>query len=224
MIRKNHVAVLADDGFRVSPDLPLSHEKQPVWQLRSREEIAARLFALDALITWVLMTEENAPSERIRDYVVRNHLRDYMTEQERCIMDFQRESAAHWHTSTIGWRLENMWALAWVLGFEVKPQVNIGQLPDPITQAMIFEFLPGLNASIQDLLEQHKSRSFEEVAELEDLFYCAHNAVRSAQNGGDTVPEHYDPIADGGTIHERRHSLTWCLSPGVSWEETNLST
>jgi hypothetical protein len=47
-----------------------------------------------------------------------------------------------------------------------------------------------------------------------------HNAVRSAQLGEDTVPEGFHPIANGGVIHERRHALTWAISPGVSWEKT----
>ena len=60
---------------------------------------------------------------------------------------------------------------------------------------------------------------------MEDLFYCAHNAVRTAQMGGKAaVPEGFHPVRDGGAIHERRHSLTWALSPGVEWEETDLST
>lgn len=38
------------------------------------------------------------------------------------------------------------------------------------------------------------------------------------------VPQGFHPVADGGTIHERRHSLTSVLSPGVAWEDTDLST
>lgn len=29
---------------------------------------------------------------------------------------------------------------------------------------------------------------------------------------------------DGGAIHERRHSLTWILSPGIDWDDTDMST
>ena len=62
---------------------------------------------------------------------------------------------------------------------------------------------------------------------MEDLFYCVHNAVRSAQlamheendDAVGIVPEGFDPIANGGVIHERRHALTWALSPGVDWDE-----
>jgi hypothetical protein len=63
------------------------------------------------------------------------------------------------------------------------------------------------------------------VQQLEDLFYCVHNAVRSAQLGhADRVPEGFHPVRDGGCIHERRHALTWTLSPGVDWDDTDLST
>lgn len=55
-------------------------------------------------------------------------------------------------------------------------------------------------------------------------FYCCHNAVRSAQLGGKTVPDGFHPVMNGGVIHERRHALTWCLSPGVAWDDTDLST
>ncbi|MEY3241707.1 MAG: hypothetical protein RIR11_3146 [Bacteroidota bacterium] len=56
------------------------------------------------------------------------------------------------------------------------------------------------------------------------LFYCLHNAIRSAQCGDDTVPPGFDPISNGGVIHERRHSLTWMLSKGIEWDDTDLST
>ncbi len=56
------------------------------------------------------------------------------------------------------------------------------------------------------------------------LFYCLHNAVRSAQCGDDTVPPGFDPIGNGGVVHERRHSLTWMLSKGIEWDDTDLST
>ena len=48
--------------------------------------------------------------------------------------------------------------------------------------------------------------------------------MRSAQLGSDTVPEGFHPVGDGGTVHERRHALTWILSAGVDWDETDLST
>lgn len=31
-------------------------------------------------------------------------------------------------------------------------------------------------------------------------------------------------VFDGGAIHERRHALTWAISDGVSWDDTDLTT
>ena len=100
-----------------------------------------------------------------------------------------------------------------------------GQISNEVSRAVVLDFLPGLDASIDDLMERVRPRSEQEVVELEDLFYCAHNAVRSAQTGSKTsVPADFHPVFDGGAIHERRHSLTWAISPDVDWDETDLST
>ncbi len=31
-------------------------------------------------------------------------------------------------------------------------------------------------------------------------------------------------VGEGGVVHEHRHALTWVLSPGTLWEDTDLST
>ncbi len=220
MVRKKNIRKLSALGFVVADSLPLPQEKE----LRPHSEIAGRLFAIDALLCWVVFTEGQTSSQRIEHYIKSNQLTDYMTEQEQEIVSLPRKTAHSELHDTIGWYLENMWALAWVLGFDSEPDVCTGQLPDRITQALIYEFMPGLEASPQDLLEANTPPPLYAVQELEDLFYCAHNAVRSAQLGAATLPDDFHPVRDGGAIHERRHSLTWCLSPGVSWENTDLSS
>ena len=83
-----------------------------------------------------------------------------------------------------------------------------GQVPNKISRAVVLDFLPGIDASVDDLLERAQPRTEEDVVELEDVFYCAHNAVRSAQTGSQTaVPKDFHPVRDGGAIHERRHAL-----------------
>jgi hypothetical protein len=125
---------------------------------------------------------------------------------------------------TIGWKLENMWALAWVLGFDPAPTLEAAQIHDEIIGKLFREFLPGLDQSIADLLAKSAPRQAADVVEMEYRFYCAHNAVRSAQLGRKTVPKGFHPVIHGGAIHERRHSLSWCLAPEVAWEDTDLST
>lgn len=208
-------------GFRPAKSLPMPDLKQRV---RPPAEIGARLMALDALFTWVAFSEKDAPAKRVKGYMDRSALRDSMTESEREIAALPRGKAHETHVDTIGWRLENMWGLAWALGFDPPPDLMAAQIGEEVTRPMIFEFLPGLDATVDDLVAKSKPRSASTVIAMEYRFYCAHNAVRSAQLGGQTVPKGFHPVVHGGAVHERRHALTWCLSPETDWDETDLST
>jgi Domain of unknown function (DUF4272) len=212
---------LAVLGFRPAGSLPLPDMGV---SLRPAEEIAARLMALDALFTWVAFPEENVDSGRIVDYVNRNRLREWLTDDEVEILDLPRGEAHESHVDNIGWRLENMWALAWVLGFEPEPNLDASQVGDDVTGPMFYTFLPGLGRTVADLLAKTTPRNLDEVIAMEYRFYCAHNAVRSAQLGRPTVPEGFHPVVHGGSVHERRHSLSWCIAPGETWDDTDLST
>lgn len=208
-------------GFRPANSLPLPDLHA---ELRTPSTLCARLLALKAVFTWAAVPEDIAQSARLLAFIERNHLRPSMTESERALIDAPRQEAQRLHAGTVGWKLENMWALAWVVGFEPAPALDAGQIPETIVKAMLLDFLPGLDGDVNDFAASVVPRSASDVIYLEYLFYCAHNAVRSAQMGGQTVPPGFDPIAHGGAVHERRHSLTWSLAPGVEWDETDLST
>jgi Domain of unknown function (DUF4272) len=199
-------------GFKVSPSLPV--ERSHLKKLRPESEIRMRLDALQTLVLWVV-----APADKdvtfLRQRALEGELKDWLTGEEKAIFRLDQADAQQRHLESIGWQMENMWALGWVLGFQTQPALE-GQIQGPLARDLVFEFCA-------DSTEK-KLRNLQEVKDLEDLFYCAHNAVRNAQQGSKTVPEGYDPKADGGGVHERRHALTWCLSPGVKWEDTDLST
>jgi hypothetical protein len=218
-IRETNLRRLGELGFR-SAEILTGWTEHLV--LRPPVEIARRLMALDVLFTWI--ADDETETERVLAYERNNGLRDAMTDEEREQFDTDREEACEEWVDTIGWRLENMWALAWVLGFDPAPEVDAGMIPPEITKAMLLEFLPGLGKSVDDLLAKSNVRSNADVVRMHDLYYRAHNAVRSAQLGRDTVPAGFHPVVDGGTVHERRHALTWSLSPGVAWDETELGT
>ena len=222
--REHHYRLLAEQGFRCARSLPLYRSDDPVDKLRSVEEIGARLLALGALFYWVVATEDIAASARILAFLERDNLRSHLNGGENAILSLSRVDANAAHAGTIGWRLENMWALAWILGFEPPPPFHQGQLPREVSTRMLNEFLPDFDATLAGFVAACTLRSAAEVGQLEDLYYCAHNAVRSAQQGEDTLPTDWHPMRDGGAIHERRHALTWSLSPGVAWEECDLST
>lgn len=223
-MREHNYCLLAERGFRCTRSLPLYRTDEQHDALRPTSEIAARLLALCALFLWVSAPEEVATSERLQGFINRNTLGAHLTAEEEALLSLPRAEAKRLHGGSIGWRLENMWALAWILGFEPEPPFFQGQLPSSVTDSLIFEFLPSLDATTAQFQETLNPRAVSEVAQKEDLFYCAHNAVRSAQLGADSVPQTFHPVREGGAIHERRHALTWALSPGISWGETDLST
>lgn len=224
-VREQNYLRLKGDGFEPASWLPLPTDREQCpGKLRPLAEIGTRLMALDALVTWVALPPESAASEHILEYVECNSLLDMLTDDEQETMQLSRQDAEEQHIDTIGWRLENMWPLAWVLGFGLTPDHRGGEVPPEVSKEIIYEFLPGLDASLDALLAKATPRPEEAVCELEDLFYLAHNAARGAQLGESTVPDAFNAIIDAGAIHERRHALTWCLSPGIAWPDTDLST
>lgn len=220
-LRDKTFADLEALGFRPAKSLPIRYVGQPV---RPPGEIAARLMALDALFTWVAFPIDAVPTERVQGYLDRNGLRDWLTHEEAAVLALARPEAQANHVDRIGWKLENMWPLAWALGFGPEPGLGAAQVGEEITRPLFFEFLPGLGATVGDLIGKATPRPADELVALEYRFYCAHNAVRSAQLGGDTVPPGFHPVVHGGAVHERRHALTWCVTPDVPWDETDLST
>ena len=220
-IRAKVFAELEGLGFRPAGSLPLPDLNV---LLRPAAEIAARLMSLHALLYWVTFPEDVDDADGLEPYIKENHLRDWLTPSEREIIDLSRNKAHEEHVDTIGWKLENMWGLAWVLGFEPEPALEAAQIEGHVTNSLLSEFLPGFDGTVADLLAETKIRPLDEVIAMEYRFYCAHNAVRSAQIGRKTVPDGFHPVVHGGGIHERRHALSWCLAPGVPWDETDLST
>src|SRR5262249_22023803 len=136
-------------GFCPAKSLPLPDMDQPI---RPAAEVAARLMALDALFTWVAFPEKAAATVRVKKYINRNGLRDWLTGEESAIIDLPRTKAHKSHVDNIGWKLENMWALAWVLGFEPEPGLEASQVGDDVTRPLFYEFLPGLDGTVEGLL------------------------------------------------------------------------
>ena len=221
-MRAKSIATLSALGFVVAPGLPTRAQRKLVGStIRPARDIALRLMALDAVFTWVAFPEANAPSESITGYILANQLERWMTGDDLLLIRGNRSSEDA-PLPDVGWRLENMWPLAWILGYQRAPQIG-GQQGADVTDEL-FDWLPGLDDTADNLLETCSLRSDNEVVGLEDLFYCAHNAVRSAQLGRPTVPPGFHPNRDGEAIYERRLSLSWALSPGVDWDETDIST
>jgi hypothetical protein len=219
-VRRENLRLLEEHGFKVAKWLP-THSSLP--GLRPADEIARRFMALGVLFLWVADAGLRVEDKKLRDTAKKNDLVRGLAADEAKTFALSRAKARAAHRDAIGWKLENMWSLAWALGFEPEPAFDGAMIDDDVLRPL-FAFLPKSTDTVEGFLSRAKPRSAEEVARLEDLFYCAHNAVRSAQLGSDTVPEGFHPVMNGGVVHERRHGLTWCLSRGVSWDDTDLST
>jgi len=223
-LRREVLSELNSMGFYPAEWMPLADLGR---QLRQQAEIAGRLLALAGVFAWAAAPPDAVPGSQLQAFLKRSKLGRWVTESEREVLSLPRPRANAEFAGMVGWRLENMWPLAWVLGYDRQPEVGTSQIDQNVIHSMLFDFIGGFDASIDSLLEASNVRSSAAVNSLEDYFYCAHNAVRSAQFGDSdrpAVPAGFDPVGDGGVVHERRHAFTWCLSPGIEWDATDLST
>lgn len=216
-LRRKNLLICHDAGFKPSSSLPTELGRA----LRPTIEIANRLHAIKALVLWLMVPQDNLPSEKILNFIDNNNLKDWMTEDEHTILSLVRDDEQA--RNSIGWKFENAWPLAWYFGY-VEPDVNGQMMTGEQMQEILMKHTCSLEDELEGWIKNKETVSVEKLKEKEDLFYCLHNAVRSAQLGSDTVPAGFDPMGNGGVIHERRHSLTWILSKGTSWEDTDLST
>jgi hypothetical protein len=221
-IRRQNEVLLAKHGFSFAKWLPVRGEDE--LSVRPASEIAARLSALQAVVLLVCAPETFATERDVVKMVRECKLDEWCTEDDRRILGMTRSEAAETERGNIGWRQENMVSLAWALSHAVELGDGIW-LPKGDALRSTLLFAPAKGEACKALISSAAARPDQELFASEDLFYCLHNAVRSAAlGGGDTVPEDFNIAFQGGIVHERRHALTWVLSPGTDWEATDLST
>lgn len=216
-LRRANLSVCKEAGFKAARSLPTDLGRA----LRPSIEIAKRLNAIKALVLWLMIPQESLPDERLLNFISNNNLTDFMTDAEKSILTVSRDDEQA--RNSIGWKFENAWPLAWYFGYS-EPAIDGQMMTGDQMQEILKNHTCSLDGKVEEWMQNKETVSGEKLLEKEDLFYCLHNAVRSAQIGGDTVPAGFDPVGNGGVIHERRHSLTWMVSAGVDWAETDLST
>lgn len=228
-IRRANTEFLQEHGFSASNALPLpraigaaAEPGYPSGALRPAEEIARQFLLHCAVFAWGSAPEPIAPA--IEAFIEANDLKSHMSAEELEIVALPKNKAGQL-SGDVSWRLENMWSLAWLLGFAPEPSPLVGMpLPADVSVAMFELIMPDFDLTIDQLVSASRTPNIEDVIAVEDLLYCAHNAARSGQLGHATVPADFNVPLDGRAIAERRHAMTWALSPGTAWEETDLST
>lgn len=216
-LRLDNISTCLQAGFIPATSLPISWERE----IRPKLEIAKRLNAIKAIVLWLMVPSSDLPDEKILHFVSNNELENYLTDKEKMVLEASRDDEQL--RQAIGWKFENSWPLAWYFGYE-KPEITGHMMTGKQMQQIILQHTCPLDDKIEDWVHDKQSVSETELIKTEDLFYCLHNAVRSAQLGKPTIPTTFDPIGNGGVIHERRHALSWMLSSGVDWDDTDLST
>lgn len=216
-LRLDNISICLSSGFKPAISLPTEFERQ----LRPNVEIAKRLNAIKAVVLWLMVPENELSNERILNFVSTNGLDLFLADDEKHILNSSRNDEEL--RNVIGWKFENAWSLAWYFGYN-DPDITGQMMTGEQMQEILINYTCPLDGKIEDWLETMEIVSDEDLKKKEDLFYCIHNAARSAQLGEQTVPPDFNPLVNGGVIHERRHSLTWMLSSGIDWDDTDLST
>ncbi len=147
-------------GFQCARWLPAPNMSR---QLRPTSEIAGRLAALAGLFAWASAPKEVMSNSFLADYFKKNSLGKHLTKDEIAIVSTSRTEAAEKHQHQIGWRLENMWPLAWVLGYEGEPDIDGNQIDPSISSGIMFEFLEKLEIGFDALMQKSQVRSMHEV-------------------------------------------------------------
>jgi len=215
--RQKSLAICSEAGFQPARSFPTGWDTKP----RSSIEIAGRLHAIKAMVLWIMVPKENLPDSKILNFIDTNKLEQFMTDEELVIFRVSRDDEQL--RNSIGWKFENACPLAWYFGYK-ELEIDGAMMSGEQMQEILMNFTCSMDDNLEVWTSQQTTQSKENLIQQEDLFYCLHNAARSAQMGADTVLNGFDPMANGGVIHERRHSLTWMLSAGTDWDDTDLST
>ena len=189
--------------------------------LRPLEEIARRLWAMNAVLSYVTLSR-SAGTRAIHRSIEADGLRPYLLDHELAMLKPFRWLSHFKHIETVGWLAEHMHPLAWILGLELPLEVD-GAMGDERFIGRLTEFIGNFSTpTTRWLAERQGIRTEEQVVEAEDLFFLCHHAVRSAQLGQSTVPRGFDPMVNGMVIQAKRQSLSWAICPSSSWTETTL--
>lgn len=211
-MRTWHLNQLNDLGLEAANWMPNAQQRGHKL-LRPKSEIVRRLMATYAAIAWVCAPEEDVSTESVTRYVKENGLtHDSFSKRETQWIQTARDEVRQFGPQA-GWLTENMWSLAWLLGYPPTPNPCPQQVSQEIIEPLRNEFLGRFESSFDELMTATRIRQVELVITLEDLMYCAHHAMQTIGN-----------VESTGIVQERRHSLTWALSPGVHWDQTDLST
>jgi len=217
-VRRCSLALADALGLPVSPGLPI----RGPGTVRPVQEIALRVVALKTLVTFVLAPPTVVANTAIQAIAERLRLRRWLAEDERTILTRPRAQVQDSERDHIGWKLENLAALCWCLGCDGVLDEAIAPLDGDASVTVFTRQTPALDDA-ERWLAAAALRPLAEIAAREDAYYCLHHAARTCDLAS-SWPGGLESAVHGRVIQERRWALTWALSPGVAWADTDQST
>jgi len=232
-IRLHSLAHARSLGFR--PPTPLPHDSLSLrtTTLRPLADIRLRMNALCGLVLWcgphsLIDIDSASVRQSYGSISARQELwGSHFTPEESVWFSTARESLSPEVCTSVGWRMESMWALAWVLGFPLRPP-HIGRASGSVCINLLrFASHPTPSNPNPSSSPNPSSpnpnpvRSSEAVAGVLDVFEVLLAAVRRAETHAEMccVPERFHLVSDGRAVRERCCALRWALSPGMCWDE-----
>lgn len=215
VIRSQSLAAITQLGLELTPTAP---SLPTALRLRSIEEIAARLLGLGAVFSWVSTSESLVPRTAILRAINSRDLERFISREEREVLALGRSEASQNFSRTIGWKLEYMWPLAWVLGFDVEPTVDVKHIDASTSRQIVHQFLQNMQHSVESLTDRSSLRSNQQVLGLYDLLLCAQHSIEEngwAVSNQTTLDQRQ---RQAKVVYQRRMALLWCLSPGLAWD------
>jgi hypothetical protein len=213
-IRAESLDFLEPQGFFLPNTLPLPDITR---ELRPKSEIVGRAMAMQTLFLYVALAEEQETAQALQDHVTRNGLTSYFTPGEALVFALPRAQATVQYQGSVGWLLEGLWSIAWVLGYAKKPTLDAEEITNVITQEIFLTFLPEVGTLLDDFFHSVTLRHVDEIITLEDRFFCARHAFSLSKQEGKPTFKTFQSSFYGSIITERQQALQWCLSPGKPW-------
>jgi len=191
-------------GYRFNPSLPIL---DPVETTRTVDETVGRILALYACVA----CSYGFAKRTALDWLEREGQIDSLSESERLYLQGKAETKR----AAIQWQVEALWALTWATGYHDELDFS-----DSCPDSFIGIF-PDLKASAASnaFAQRCELRGNENIAEMLDLAYCLHWAVRDQElmgkQGSDKIPSQ--------VIEERRRGLEWLVGD-EDWDHVPLDT
>lgn len=206
MVRDNSSQILTERNIPLHPHLPVLD----VDDLRSPEDVCKRIIALYSLAGLA----NGAAGDLLKSWLVDEGGWNYLTPEEQAKLeniDLSQEEL-----NELSWMQESLYTLCWCGSI-------IEEMSWPSSEADLsytFGHIPP-ETPFSDFFEAFQLRSFVDIIQHLDLYYCLHSAVRHPELLGNHQSTAQLKIE---VILERRQALEWICSTKVGWNDVTLDT